>query len=185
MLLFSTTLGPRAIIADKTQSRADRLILDTKSHTLSLYRGKALLHRYRVGLGRGGTGKVRRGDGKTPLGRYRLMKGRASGNYLRFLPISYPGPKDAARGLKAGRIDQKTYDRILRAHQKGRMPPQNTALGGAIGIHGYGQKLSYVPPGLQVFHRLIDGTLGCVLLSDREIRELEKRYRPGALLIIR
>ncbi|MDF1562534.1 MAG: L,D-transpeptidase [Deltaproteobacteria bacterium] len=164
---------------------ADRLVLDTRESTLTLYEGETRLQRYRVGLGRGGLGKERRGDGKTPLGRYRLMRGRASKSYLRFLPVSYPGVHDAKRGLKSGLIDQATHDRILAAHAKGAMPPQGTKLGGAIGIHGYGQKLSYVPKGLQVFHRFIDGTLGCVLLSDREVQDLEKRYVPGATLIIR
>ena len=165
--------------------RADRLVLDTKAHRLTLYRGRRVLRRYTVGLASKGLGKRRRGDRQTPVGRYRLFAGRASRRFLRFLPVSYPNAEDARRGLERGLITRAQHDAIVRATSKGRMPPQNTKLGGAIGIHGLGQTFSWLPGFLQPLHRVYDGTAGCILLTDDEVRDLERRYEAGAVLVIR
>lgn len=166
-------------------ARADRLVLDTDKHELALYAGDEHLHTFRVGLGSAEPGKTHRGDHATPIGTYRLMAGRNSSNFYRFLPVSYPNERDAQRGLREGLITQAQYDAIVSATRRGVLPPQNTALGGAIGVHGYGQKLSGIPKKMQVFHRFIDATQGCILLSDAEIDELETMYEPGAVLEIR
>jgi murein L,D-transpeptidase YafK len=188
-LFGAAGLGARARASEAPRTtktaKADRLVLDTQRHRLSLYRGRRLLARYRVGLGRGGVGKRRLGDGKTPRGTYRVGRPRASRNYLRFIPIGYPNRHDADRGLAAGLIDARTHARIVAALAAGRMPPQDTALGGHVGIHGYGKKLGFVPRWLQVFHRFFDRTLGCVMVSDREILEIEQSLSPGATIVIR
>ena len=60
---------------------------------------------YRVSLGRGGLGKRREGDGKTPLGRYRLGPSRPSfSGYHRFIPIAYPTPVQRREGFTGGAI---------------------------------------------------------------------------------
>jgi murein L,D-transpeptidase YafK len=60
--------------------------------------------RFAVALGRGGPGKRRRGDGRTPLGRYDLGPPRASARYGTFIPIAYPTPEQAARGYSGAAL---------------------------------------------------------------------------------
>jgi hypothetical protein len=52
------------------------------------------------------------------------------------LRLNYPLLEDAERGLQKGYIDQKMYNKIKKAHEKGKMPPQNTKLGNRILVHG-------------------------------------------------
>jgi hypothetical protein len=52
----------------------------------------------------GGTGKRRRGDGRTPLGAYALGAPRASARFGTFIPISYPTAAQATRGLTGGAV---------------------------------------------------------------------------------
>lgn len=166
------------------EARADRLVLDVDAHTLTLYRGQTRLDTYSVGLGSAGVGKRKRGDQRTPLGTYRLFRGRPS-KFHRFLPVSYPNATDAARGLQSGLLTRAQHDAIVDATRRGRMPPQNTALGGAIGIHGLGRSFAMLPRSLQGLHRLFDGTAGCVLVTDDEVDRLAQSYVDGAALVIR
>jgi murein L,D-transpeptidase YafK len=163
---------------------ATLLVLDTSAHTLTLFRGDAVIRKYDVSIGAEAPGKEIRGDRKTPLGRYRVHQGRAS-KFRRFLPISYPNAEDAKRGLAKGVISKAEHDAIVRADRQGKMPPQNTRLGGAVGIHGLPRSVSWLPDALQSLHQLADATDGCVLVTDREIIELEKSIEVGAVLIIR
>ncbi|MFN2516109.1 MAG: L,D-transpeptidase family protein [Pyrinomonadaceae bacterium] len=55
-------------------------------------------------------------------------------------------------------ISRKEYEAIVKANKRKATPPQNTALGGLIYIHGNGAKS--------------DWTLGCVALENEDIREL-------------
>ena len=162
---------------------ANRLVLE--DHELILYRDDLELKRYTVGIGSAGMGKQKRGDAKTPRGTYRLLAGRTSSRYLRFLPITYPNAGDAERALASGLITKKQHDAIVRATEAGRLPPQDTPLGGHVGIHGYGQKLDYVPPALQWVHQWADATQGCLIVSDEQIQSLEDEYEPGATLELR
>jgi uncharacterized protein YijF (DUF1287 family) len=72
--------------------------------------------------------------------------------------LSYPNIEDARRGLADKLIDQAAYRKILKDIQDGKMPQQNTPLGGSIRIHGGGNSN--------------DWTLGCVALDDKDIIEL-------------
>ncbi len=164
--------------------KADRLVLTTKDHELILFHGERELGRFRVGLGSNTPGKRRRGDKKTPLGRYRLFSGQPS-KYHRFIPIGYPNADDARRALAAGLVTSAQHDAIVAAERSGRMPPQNTAVGGAVGIHGLGRALWFIPGPLQFLHRLADATDGCVLVTDDEIEQIERRVAPGAVIEIR
>jgi len=162
--------------------RGDRVVIELKERTLSVFQGEMLLRRFPISLAQGGAGKWKRGDGKNPVGSYRLMKGRAS-QFHRFLPVSYPNAEDARRGLEAGLITPAQAEAILRATRAGRMPPQDTALGGAIGVHGLGRRFPLGP--LQRLHRLFNASEGCFVLTDEEVVELERLYAPGAVLEIR
>ena len=103
--------------------------------------------------------KVKRGDGATPEGRFfvaELDDSPESGRYgARSMRLSYPSVEDARRGLHDHLIDESTYLSIVRAVRAGDVPPQHTALGGSIRIHGGGSA-----------H---DWTLGCIALDDEDV----------------
>jgi murein L,D-transpeptidase YafK len=59
---------------------------------------------YSVYLGRGGVGKRREGDGKVPLGRYKLGVPRASEKYGTFIPIGYPTDVQRKKGYTGSAV---------------------------------------------------------------------------------
>jgi murein L,D-transpeptidase YafK len=101
-----------------------------------------------------------RGDMKTPEGWYRTSD-RPTSSFYHALNVHYPGPTDAARGLKAGLITRAQHDAIVRAAAEDRMPSGDTHLGGLILLHGGGSAY--------------DWTLGCVALDDADIDALRAR----------
>jgi len=84
--------------------------------------------------------------------------------------LSYPNAAHAKRGLHDGLITKVQYDEIMRALRAKRRPPQNTALGGDIYIHGNGAQS--------------DWTWGCVALENEDIRELFDVVRVGMTVTI-
>lgn len=113
--------------------------------------------------------KVKQGDGGTPEGRFFICEAIGSPGQAKYgarsLRLSYPNREDARRGLAAGLITKAQYRRIVAAIDAGQMPPQNTALGGSIRIHGGGSARHW--------------TLGCVGLEDRDVIALYKLVRVG------
>jgi hypothetical protein len=80
-------------------SSGDTIVVLTRERALWLCRGGSPTAQFAVAIGRGGVGKRRRGDGRTPLGRYALGVPRPSARYGTFIPIAYPTPAQAARGF--------------------------------------------------------------------------------------
>lgn len=154
-----------------------------KSNRLLIVRaGDEVLKVFRVALGRGGPGtKERLGDKKTPEGTYRVMGFNDGSKFDFFVRLNYPNVKDAFYGLENEIISRAEFDRILRALRAGRMPPQNTALGGAIGIHGIGDE---TPEKIHIHDRL-DWTEGCIALRNREVHELRPYLTLGTRVVIR
>ncbi|MEQ1566204.1 MAG: L,D-transpeptidase family protein [Myxococcota bacterium] len=101
--------------------------------------------------------KTTRGDHKTPEGWYRTSD-RPTSQFYHALNVHYPSVADADVALAAGRITAADHARIAAAHQAGRMPPEDTRLGGLILLHGGGSS--------------VDWTLGCVALDDADIDAL-------------
>ena len=126
---------------------------------LELWASGKPLKAYAVGLGLAPEGdKVREGDFKTPEGRLYVCTRNEVSKYHLFLGLSYPGPDDAARGLRDGLITKAQHSAILDAHRRRARPPWDTPLGGIVGIHGHGAAS--------------DWTWGCVALEDPAIEEL-------------
>lgn len=70
---------------------ADRVVVDKTSHTLTLFRGSAVLKTYRVALGRGGLGqKVQAGDNRVPQGVYEIVGRNAHSAFHRALRVGTP-----------------------------------------------------------------------------------------------
>src|SRR5260370_11094282 len=98
------------------------------------------------------------------LGHLAFTKNDKSAYYLS-LGVSYPNAAHAERGLRDGLITKGQYDAIMRALKAKKGPPQNTALGGDIYIHGNGAGS--------------DWTWGCAALVNEDIRDLFDAVRVG------
>jgi len=131
-----------------------------------------------VSVGRWGISEEkRRGDGKTPLGQYRIAWVKPTGQFGPFMGFDYPSLARAEKGLAAGEISQAEYDAIRLAHDEGRIPPQNTKLGGQIGIHGLGRADPRI-------HRDLNWTKGCVALTNEQMRRFMHLVGKGAIVTI-
>ena len=146
------------------------VVVDKDRRTLTLVYDGTPLKSYPIALGFAPQGhKEREGDGRTPEGRYRIVEALpdppADRYGARSLRLGYPGPADARAGRRKGLIDAATERAIRQAHAEGRIPPQETALGGSIRIHGGGAGE--------------DWTLGCVGMRDADVVELYRHVRVG------
>lgn len=125
--------------------------------------------------------KTKQGDEKTPRGLYRLYK-RTQSRFPWPVLIDYPGIHDAERALAERRISRATYNEIVRAHQDGRIPPQNTALGGAILIHGYPNPREW--QGVW-WNGIIDNwTNGCLAPQNQDAEWLYNWVQDGTVILI-
>ena len=134
--------------------------------------------------------KQRSGDERTPEGRYTVCTKNRSKRFHRFLGINYPQPADARRGLRKGIITRDQYQRILQAHRKGKRPPWNTALGGAVGIHGVTGKLAHLVPlwngisRLGGLYRAVGFSDGCIVTDNPTIDALWTHVKIGTPVYI-
>jgi murein L,D-transpeptidase YafK len=149
-----------------------RIVVLKSKRQLNLYSDGALVRTYKVGLGLSPIyDKERQGDRRTPEGEfYVFTKNNKSAFYLS-LGLSYPNIENAERGLRDGLISRAQHDAIVRAIRRKAAPPQNTALGGDIYIHGNGASS--------------DWTWGCVALENADIKELFDAVQVGTLVTIR
>ncbi len=83
--------------------------------------------------------------------------------------------------LSNGVISRAEFDHIVAALDEGRTPPQDTDLGGAIGIHGIGEE---TPEKLRI-HENLDWTEGCIALTNSEVRQLKPYLALGTRVVIR
>ena len=157
----------------------DWLLVDTKNFTLTVMRGENPLTVFEsIAIGQNGTSRTRvRNDGRTPLGTYRINAVRNSSQYHRFFAIDFPNFADAREAVAAGVIDQDTFLRIRGAHEHGRAPPQDTPLGGNLGIHGVGNGDARV-------HEDYNWTDGCIALTNEQIDALTPYIEPGMIVVI-
>ena len=94
----------RGAPADPCPRAGDAVVVTTASRRLWLCEGGTPAAWFAVALGRGGVGKQRRGDGRTPLGTYPLGAPRPSARYGTFIPIAYPTPAQAATGFTGSAV---------------------------------------------------------------------------------
>lgn len=140
-----------------------------------------VIRTFHVAIGSGGRqAKQIEGDRLTPTGHYRITDVRDSNQFYLFIQLNYPNVADAKAGLKAGHINRSVYRQILGAHLYDELPPQNTPLGGAIGIHGIGEETDEK---LEV-HGQANWTKGCIALRNSEVRELTQYVAVGTPVTI-
>ena len=156
------------------------VLIDTKARSLTVFDGDRPVEVFgNIALGSKGAGiKRRRGDDKTPIGMFRVGWFNEKSTFSLFIGLDYPNMDYAEQAYKEKRIDDYTYYSIRSALEEGRTPPQNTLLGGAIGIHGLGQ-------GDPNIHAQFDWTNGCVALTNQQIWRLSQWVEVGTWVEIR
>jgi hypothetical protein len=169
--------GPDDCLDESGQASTTGFIVVRKRfRRLSLCQGQSWQGSWPVGLGQNPVGpKEQQGDSRTPEGLYYVAQKKSSKYYLALL-ISYPNIEDAKRGLKAGLITQAQHDAIVQAIQAKGTPPQNTALGGVLEIHG-------CPSGYTVCSDQ-DWTEGCIAVDNAVMDTLWKECAEGDEIVI-
>jgi murein L,D-transpeptidase YafK len=176
--LFAQTLFGCAIVC----AAPYEIEVNKSNHLLIVRAGDEVLKEYRIAVGRGGSGdKQQFGDNKTPVGSYRVIGFNPTSKFDFFVRLNYPTVKDAYYGLQNEKISRAEFDRIVKALRAGALPPQNTALGGAIGIHGIGNETREKIH----IHERLDWTEGCIALRNQEIHELRPFLKIGTRVIIK
>ncbi|RLA20839.1 MAG: L,D-transpeptidase [Gammaproteobacteria bacterium] len=145
------------------------LLVDTQKKNIQVKQGDRTLEIFgEISLGRKGAGyKQKSGDNITPLGSYKIAYTNDKSHFRKFFGLNYPLVRDAELALQAKRISYSDYQLITQAHRMDRLPPQDTDLGGQLGIHGVGR-------GNKRVQGIFDWTQGCVAVSNQQIDKLAK-----------
>lgn len=139
--------------------RAPKVVVIKHERVLHLFDGAELIKSYPIALGKQPEGaKLYKNDNRTPEGLFRICTRNDRSRYHRFLGISYPDAQAVGRGIELGLISNGQAAAIRDALAEGRRPDWDTALGGAVGLHGGGTDS--------------DWTAGCVALSNADIEEV-------------
>ena len=156
------------------------VLVDDSEATLIVYRGNRELVRYvPISLGRGGARPMRlKGSGATPKGEFRVNRFNHESDWHLFVGLDYPTPTHARVALDEGIFTQQDYDDYFRYYRANGYPPQDTALGGFIGLHGVGK-------GDPDIHRQFHWTQGCVAVTDEQIERLAALIDIGTRVVIR
>jgi murein L,D-transpeptidase YafK len=140
-------------------ARADFVLVEKASHTMTLFEHGQPIRTYRIALGRGGLRqKLQAGDNKVPEGMYRIAGRNPKSTFHRALRISYPLPEQE-----------------IQARQRG------LAAGGDIMIHGIRNGLGWIGS----MQRRFDWTKGCIAVDDAEIEEIWRVVPDGTPIEIR
>jgi murein L,D-transpeptidase YafK len=157
------------------------IVVDRSEQRLMIKKNGNVLRSFDAAFGSGGRkAKQKRGDRLTPTGVYKISEIRRSDRFHLFFEINYPNVRDAVRGLKSKLISKKQYNAILDAHIYRKRPPQNTPLGGQLGIHGIGNETK---DKIEI-HQIADWTQGCIALRNHEVEALLSYIDVGTTVTI-
>lgn len=179
-LLIPSSDSLNKILAKNHITNPDlKIIIDKSDYTLSLFHNDLYLKSYHVEFGDGGLGdKNVAGDHKTPEGKFYVSEKsilNPADKYLgsRWLRLSYPNIEDAQRGLNDNLIAPDIYEQIVSAINMKLIPPQDTPLGGGVGIHG-----GSVPEFGE------NWTWGCIGLNNHDVQDFYNYVRVGTPVTI-
>lgn len=178
-LLVAVLLGEPAV--SWASSGQPWILVDTEELTLTVFSAEnRVLARFQdISIGSGGTAKIhRRGDETTPLGIFHIAWIDRRSRFGTFYGFDYPSERVARSAYAEGIVSRVDLDAIVEARRNHRLPPQNTPLGGRLGIHGVGGG----DPGI---HEALNWTDGCVALTNQQIRRLSRWMHIGTEVVIR
>lgn len=181
MSLLSPTSAQQIAAAAHSSSEPYQLVIDKSRKELLVKLGNKVIRHYHVATGSGGKGtKHKRGDNKTPIGVYHIVDFNTESQFYFFMQLSYPNMLDAWYGYKHELIDAREFRAISNAISSNEPPPQDTALGGYIGIHGIGETNDKK----RKIHAKQNWTAGCIALTNKEIMELRQYVSIGTQVVI-
>ncbi len=160
------------------------IFVTKENYKLHYFEKGILKYQYDIGLSQIPLGhKQKQGDLKLPEGMYYIVEkavGPFTGAYSsylgpRWMKLSYPNIYDAKKALDNKIIDNKTFTDFAEAWKDKTCPPQNTALGGGIGIHGWNGDWP---------HDTKDLTWGCISMRNRELINFYNMVKPKTCVII-
>ncbi len=143
--------------------RADRVLVIKHKRLLHLmWRGR-IVRSYKIALGFAPKGHKRQeGDGRTPEGAYVIDWRNPKSRFTLSLHINYPRRADRAQARRRG-----------------------VSPGGEIFIHGLPRGSSGGGAGIGKARALRDWTLGCIAVTNTEIREIWRAVPNGTPIEIR
>ena len=168
-------------VSAQAKERQAWILIDTKSSTLIVISADnhEILRFHNIAIGSGGVAEQHlRGDETTPLGIFHVAWINSHSRFETFFGLDYPTPSLAVHAYITGAITSAEFDAIIDAAHRHNIPPQNTPLGGQLGIHGLGS-------GNLLVAQSVDWTDGCVAVTNREIRLLAHWVHIGTKIIIR
>jgi murein L,D-transpeptidase YafK len=169
---FSTPVLPVNQASLRLPLKNPRIVISKSARRLELYSDGVVVRSYKIGLGLSPVeDKVRQGDRRTPEGEFYVFTRNHKSAFYLSLGLSYPNIEDAERGLRDKLITRRQHAAIVSAIKRKATPPQNTALGGDIYIHGNGASN--------------DWTWGCVALENADMKELFDVVTVGTPVIIK
>ena len=158
------------------------IVISKSERQLSVKTGDQTIKQYHIAYGRGGDGTKRQlGDKKTPLGIYKIIDLKNDSKFYYFMQLDYPNLLDAWYGYKNKIISAVEFKRIADAFKARQKPPQDTNLGGYIGIHGLGEETEEK---LDI-HSGFNWTEGCIALTNEQIDDLKRYVAIGTKVVIK
>jgi Uncharacterized protein conserved in bacteria len=169
-----------ALVASAHGNERPWILVDTETEILLVIQGGKMLQTFKnIAIGRNGASRERySGDGHTPLGVFHVLWINRNSPFYLFFGLNYPNLEYAASAYLRGVIDFNTLLKIRYAEYHHLRPPQDTPLGGFIGIHGLGNANPYI-------HRRTNWTRGCIALTNVQIRTLARWVKIGTRVVIR
>lgn len=178
---FLIALLVTALLTTNTVNAAEPVwvLVNTNEAVIKVMQGDKVIVEYdNVSIGQRGTAELHlRGDETTPLGEFRIIAIDHKSRFQWFFGLDYPTLKHTKLALKQQKISTEDYLRLMKAHLKKVAPPLDTALGGAIGIHGIGR-------GSLSVHNQYNWTDGCVALNNEQIEDFAAWVEVGTRVLI-
>lgn len=157
------------------------ILIDTQTLTLTVRssHNQLLARFHNISIGSRGPANIHlAGDETTPLGTFYVAWANTNSPFQTFYGFDYPKPSHAEQAYRLGLLSQADHDAIVSASRRGELPPQETPLGGYIGIHGLGD-------GNPDVHRNFNWTDGCIALTNADLKRLSKWVRIGTRVVVR
>ncbi len=177
LISFALLLCSNTFAVDKPYD----IVITKSSQNLKVMNGEQIVKQFRIAYGMGGKDSKRiQGDKKTPSGTYKIINFKDDSQFHYFMQIDYPNLLDAWYGYKNQVISADEFKYISTTIKNDNIPPQDTKLGGFIGIHGIGktneEKLA--------IHHAFNWTQGCIGMTNEEINMLRKYVDIGTRVTI-
>ncbi len=173
-------LGLYATVLPAQPERGVWVLVETGKQRLSVMRGDKPVERFdNIAFGRNGVTREKvSGDNKTPLGVFHVAWINGKSKYHLFFGLDYPNLSYVKWGWREGILDPPTLRAFIRANFQSEIPPQNSPLGGYIGIHGLGKADPRI-------HGRFNWTRGCIALTNAQIDRLRRWIDVGTTVVIR